>query len=376
MLVAALGATVSAAAIGLIAVTLVVLLVWTADSRSGSTAAAALRFAGAGWLIAQGAGLSVGGVGVGLLPLGLTALPAVLLFRAGTVLGRTVAAPTLADAGRATAMLAGSYGIIGAVVAALASHGPIHVSPLRALLTTALLAALAGGTGILRSSGLLPDLADLLPGWVRSALVGALVVAAVMLAAGALLTAVSLAVSAGRARELVGSLQTGNVGGLALLLLSVAFVPNMAIFGSSYVLGPGFAIGAGTSVSLTGTHLGPVPALPLLAALPESTSVTPALWALLAVPVLGGVLAGVVVGRRAVNAPLNEVLLTAVGAVVAAGLGLGLLALLAGGPVGTGQLATVGPSSWQVLVAVVGEAVLPALAAAWYTVYRAERVKD
>ena len=373
MLLAALAATVWAAAIGLIGVTLVVLLVWTADSRSGSSAADALRLAGAGWLIAQGAGLSVGGVGIGLLPLGLTVLPAALLFRAGSVLGRTLAPPTLADAGRATGVLAGSYGIVGAVAAALATHGTLHVSPLRALVSTALLAAVAGGSGLVRSSGLLPDLADLLPRWVRSALVGALVAAAVTLAAGALLAAASLAMSAGRARALVDALQAGNVGGLALLLLSIAFVPNMALFGASYVLGPGFAIGAGTGVSLTGTQLGPVPALPLLAALPESTSVTPTLWALLAVPVLAGVLAGVVVGRRGVDAPLNEMLLTTVAAVVAAGLGLGLLALLAGGPVGTGQLATVGPSGWQVTVALVGEAVLPALAAAWYTVHRAER---
>lgn len=375
VVLAALAATLWAGAIGLIAITLVVLLAWTADSRSGSSATDALRLAATGWLLAHGAAVHVGGITVGLLPLGLTALPAGLLHRAGSSLGRAVDVRGLRDAVAATVTLAVTYGLLAVVVGGVASGGPAYVSLLRAFLGAALLAAVAGGTGVLRGSGRTADLLDLVPYRLRTALRAGALITATVLAGGALLTAGSLLLSAGRTRELFDALHTGSVGGFALLVLSVALVPNMAVFGASYSIGPGFAVGAGTTVGLAGVHLGPVPALPPLAALPESTTVNPAMWVLILLPVAGGLLAGAIVGRRERDAPLNEVLLTAAGSALAGGVALGVLALLAGGPVGAGRLSAVGPSAWQVTLALVAEAVLPAVGAAWWTV-RSAYAKD
>ncbi len=50
--------------------------------------------------------------------------------------------------------------------------------------------------------------------------------------------------------------------------------------------GPGFSIGAATVVSVHGVSLGPVPALPLLAALPDTQAVPLLAFASQAVPAL------------------------------------------------------------------------------------------
>src|SRR5437763_15423416 len=70
-----------ALAAGLVLLGLPVLLAWATDSRSGSGAAAALRTVGELWLVAHGVGLTLATGPVHLTPLGLTAVPLLLLHR-------------------------------------------------------------------------------------------------------------------------------------------------------------------------------------------------------------------------------------------------------------------------------------------------------
>ena len=67
--------------------------------------------------------------------------------------------------------------------------------------------------------------------------------------------------------------------GLALVVL-----PNAALFAGSYLLGPGFAVGTATIASPTAVVLGPVPAFPLLAALPDDGAPSSWMALLLLVP--------------------------------------------------------------------------------------------
>ena len=53
------------------------------------------------------------------------------------------------------------------------------------------------------------------------------------------------------------------------LLLLAAILPNVVLLASTYLLGPGFAVGSGTVVSPAEVSLGPVPSVPVLAALPD-----------------------------------------------------------------------------------------------------------
>ncbi|MEY4037542.1 MAG: hypothetical protein RL201_923, partial [Actinomycetota bacterium] len=74
-------------------------------------------------------------------------------------------------------------------------------------------------------------------------------------------------------------LQPGIFGSLLLFALNAFYLPNAALAILGYFTGTGFAIGAGTLVSPFAHRLGELPALPLLAALPTTSS----RWALLAV---------------------------------------------------------------------------------------------
>ena len=63
--------------------------------------------------------------------------------------------------------------------------------------------------------------------------------------------------------------QPGLVGGLLLVLIQILYLPNIIFALISYVLGFGFALGAGTLVSPLTVKLNGIPAIPILAALPS-----------------------------------------------------------------------------------------------------------
>ncbi len=69
---------------------------------------------------------------------------------------------------------------------------------------------------------------------------------------------------------MLSRLHADGPDGLLYTLVGIAFVPNAVLLGGAYLLGPGFAVGAGTVVSPTAVVLGPLPAFPLLAALPDA----------------------------------------------------------------------------------------------------------
>jgi hypothetical protein len=362
----------AAALSGLATLAAVVLVAWVADAGPGSTGTDAVRAAADAWLLAHGGGLTVPAGHVRAIPLGLTVLAAIVLHRAGASLARAVEVPDLRAAGRAVAALAVPYALLAAAVAKLAATGTAASSAPLAGIGALLLAGLAGGRGVLRTAELGPALARRVPAWLPA--VARAVVAGVgaLVAAGLALLLVSLVWHAGKFAELVGALQPGFVGGVILLLGCVLLLPNGALWAVAYAAGPGFTVGAGTGVSPFGATLGPVPAFPLLAALPGDGTPVPAVRAALLVPVLAGVLAGWVAGRRlpAATGPGRRPALLTGRVARSAGYGLlagglvalltAVLAVLAGGALGPGYLAAVGPSGWQAAAALAVEVAVPA----------------
>ncbi|CAM5510957.1 hypothetical protein SMICM304S_08137 [Streptomyces microflavus] len=69
--------------------------------------------------------------------------------------------------------------------------------------------------------------------------------AAVLSGGGALLVAVALGRNAAAAQESFLMLSGDWSGRFAVLLLGAALVPNAALWGAAYGLGPGFALGTG-----------------------------------------------------------------------------------------------------------------------------------
>lgn len=358
-------AAVWAVAAGLLCLCLPVLLVWAAEDRSGSGAADAVRTGARLWLVAHGVTLEIPGGRFALTPLGLTLLPLALLARLAGSGARACTLPGL-HVGR-TLVLATAlpYSVLVALVAALTTGAQVHVSPVQALVCGAALGVVGATVGVLRQERLWRAAWHALPE--RAQRLGAAGLAAVLLllGAGALLAGLSLAAHLGTAAELARAGSPGPVGGTALLLACLSLVPNAAVWGASWLAGPGFAVGVGTAVGPFGHELGPVPAVPLLAALPGS-GVSGWVGALvLVVPLAAGVLAGVLVHRRLdeqASARRTAGEAAAVGPVC--GAALGLLAWLSSGATGGERLVEVGPAPWTVGLSVTAAVAVGAVAAA------------
>ncbi|WES62734.1 DUF6350 family protein [Microbacter sp. GSS18] len=180
---------------------------------------------------------------------------------------------------------------------------------------------------------------------------------------GALLVAVAVVLGAD---EMIALFEAGHVdalGATVITLAQLAYLPTAVVWGLAFVAGPGFALGAGTAVSPAGTQVGVVPGIPILGAVPEST--TPWLLLLALAPVAVGVLAGWIARSRlaaleadADPAPAAETeamwpRLAITGGIVAVSAGAAaLLAWLASGALGPGRLAETGPQPGPVALAV------------------------
>jgi Family of unknown function (DUF6350) len=187
----------------------------------------------------------------------------------------------------------------------------------------------------------------------RSIMTGAAGMMAVLAAAGFLTTAIALANHERQFSLLYSQLNPGLVGALLLLLAQLAYLPNAVLWAIAYLLGPGFAVGAGTVVSPTGSVLGQVPAFPLLAALPGAPHASGPGWLTvvgLAIPYLAGATGGLLVVRLVPQVPVDAAAIWGFCSGAGCGLALGVLAGFAGGPLGDGRLSAVGPSAWQVAV--------------------------
>jgi hypothetical protein len=173
-----------------------------------------------------------------------------------------------------------------------------------------------------------------------------LTAAMLMLAAGAAVAGVAIAAGGGPAADILAAYGTGVAGQAGLTVLCAAYAPNLAGWSAAYLVGPGFAVGAGTVVRSSEVAMGPLPALPVFAGLPEGA--LPTVGAvLLALPIVAGGLAGWLLGRG-LSGWTRPLLGSVVSGVVAGG-SLGLFAAASGGSLGAGRLAEFGPD--PVLVA-------------------------
>ena len=84
-----------------------------------------------------------------------------------------------------------------------------------------------------------------------------------------------------------------------MFLLSLAVLPNAVAWSASFVLGPGFAVGTGTGVSVLSAKVGALPSCSRCSAPCRATAAAsfPTTWRFLALPVAAGVVLALVVLR-------------------------------------------------------------------------------
>ena len=285
---------------------------------------------------------------------------AVLAVLLGVRTGRRAAGTDYSLTAAGVAVL--SYGLLAALLTLSAGSAIVTPAPVQGILLPTLVFAggvLIGLTGTAGASPTLPGWASRplggqlrrIPAEVRSQLAAALrggtaTVAGIMVVSG-LAVFVSVLANFATVIGLYETLQADVMGGIALTIAQLAFIPNLVIWAAGWFVGPGIALGAGSSVSPLGTTLDAVPGLPVFGALPNGTLEFGFLGLL--VPVLIGFVMAVLVRQsldKRANAPHGSSRMLITGALmgVVAGILLGLLSWWSAGAMGPGRLAEVGPN--------------------------------
>jgi Family of unknown function (DUF6350) len=329
---------------GLLGLGVAVLVVQTLDPDGGLSAAASTAVAGRLWLLAQGGSVDLASGPLRLAPLLLTAGIAWGLSRAGRWVAHAGDLSGWSGAARVGGIVVGVHTGLTALLAALLAAVDGGAGLLRSVAGAAVLALLAAGFGVGRESGVLDAGLDRLPLAVRPVLRGLLAGALAALGLCTAVVAVAVASDAAGYAALSSSLGGAGAGAVGLLALGLLLLPNAAAAVLGLASGPGFVVGSGTSISVHGVTLGSVPALPLLAALPDTQAVPLLAFASQVVPAVAGLVAGAAVGRHWPAAAGGAVLAGLWGALT--GVLLGVVAAAAAwvgsGSLGDGGLAVVG----------------------------------
>lgn len=310
----------------------------------------AIRVGAVAWLLGHGSGLTLGATTIGVVPLGLTALCGYVVLRLGRWARLTSAEEEAPAVALAAVVLAIVYALVALVTALLASVPAAQPGLMPAFCGAFLLALVGGGLGMLHR-GDASWWATKVHVALRAAVRGALGVALALLATGSVLVTVAMALDIGTAASVLSRLHADGSGAALYTLVTAAVAPNAALLGAAYLLGPGFAIGSGTVVAPSGVVLGPIPAFPLLAALPSPGPASAWTTALLCVPPLLAVAIGFLTVRRHPTPGYGQGAVRGLGAGVGGGLLLAAAVALAGGPVGPGRMAEVGTPFLDVLAA-------------------------
>ena len=334
-------AAIWAAALGWAIFALPVLAAWVASVQSTADWGPVLRTSGLVWVVGHDVPVQVESATYSLLPLGLLVIPVYLLIHAGRWAGRAARVDNIRD----WLLVAGGgaviYTLIVSVVSFLARVPGARTSTKYALLAALAISVLSLSWGVLRGSSMRSVIIDAIPSDIRVVIRGAVIGIATLIAMGAALVAFSLILHFGEVIRIQQFLDPGPLGGIALLLLGVGYIPVAAMWAVSYCLGAGVTIGGGVSLSPFIAVSMPVelPPFPLLAALPQDVGLVA--WALPAIGVVAGALIAISVARGIF--PLGRRVALAAGASVLSAIGVYLLLFMSSGSLGTMNLVQLGP---------------------------------
>ncbi|WP_426592950.1 DUF6350 family protein [Cellulomonas sp. McL0617] len=300
-----------------------------------------LRSVGVGasiWLLGHGVPVAVGAVSVTIVPLGVTILALFTCYASARRSG-------LATWPGYTAGVA-AYALVTVVASLLVGvHG---LGLARAVVGGVVVSGLGLGAGLLARPEAPAWRTLTRPVWTRvppavrtGSAAGLLALALLFVVAAAVAT---LWVLAGRATigDVVRGLGLDAVGGLVLAFAELAFVPNLVVWATAWLTGNGFSVGSGTLFAPDAVVGGPLPAVPMLGALPTPDVAGPATSIVPIVLVGIGAVVGLYVHRRLRATRWWHGAAASGIAALTLGVLLSILVALASGSVGPGRLAHVG----------------------------------
>lgn len=219
------------------------------------------------WLAALHVPLIIAGHPLGVLPLLPTAFVVFLAGKAAIGAADRLGASTPRHAMPIFLAVAIGHAAFGVLLSLVGSDGEVMSSPIVAFLLGALFGLIGTAIGLSGRCGLRVALLAKADEPTRAGLRAGLLGLLGLLAAGAVVLALALVLSWPTVTSMFGSTAPGFGGGLGLLLLSLAYLPNALVGAASFAAGPGFSLGA-LVVRPLAFHSGPVLGLPLLGALP------------------------------------------------------------------------------------------------------------
>lgn len=348
MALAGVIAGLQAAVVGFVIVFAAMITVWLFASHGDDSAVSVLRASGCVWLASHLVPLSIGATPVGLLPMLALVLPTMLLRRAFRSAVSASQPQSRSDVLTLIGFQCAMYATVAAAVSTLMSTPDLQTSNVRSLVQTAVVSAVI----LLVTAAQRP----VMPQWVRTSLRIGMASAAFLYTAGAALVTASLLIHVRQAGTVTAAMAPQALDAAFLTVLGIGYVPNAAVWGMAYLVGPGVALGAGSTVSVFTVDTARVPAFPLLAMIPSGAPTAARL--LLIVPIVVGVFLYAsmprqrwVAGRGRPPASRHEVM-AAAAAIASLTTCVFLLCLSASGPLGNDQLTHVGPVALDVALAV------------------------
>ncbi|HEY2226114.1 DUF6350 family protein [Actinomycetospora sp.] len=244
------------------------------------------------WLAVHLVPLTVSGAPLGMLPLapaiGVALLVGTLARRGVIQLGELAAADHDDGTARPDRWTSHAVPLVAAAAAVHAAAGvlaaalltpdtamiPADASPATAGTVAGLLAALAAAAGVAGPCGL-GERVRTLPGWVSRGVRAGLAAATALVAGGAALLLVVLLAQADAVAGAFAAIAPQAGSGAGLWVLDAAYLPNAAVAAMSWLLGPGYSVGAVAAAPMSTTP-GLLPPVPLAALLPAGP---PPTWA-------------------------------------------------------------------------------------------------
>lgn len=194
-----------------------------------------------------------------------------------------------------------------------------------------------------------------IPGWVISGLRTARSTFIVSAIATFVLVAIAVIGYSSRMSSVLSDLQLDWFAALMMGIGQAMFIPVYMVWAAAWMMGLGFQAGTDSFISPFYTNIGPVPQIPIFAALPT----VHASWLPVVIVVLFGFFMGFMMYRRKARPDFFEHTASALVAVIALGLGSAILAALASGGIGPGRLTYLGVSVAMFTGCVVLEVGLP-----------------
>jgi hypothetical protein len=313
------------------AVAAVLALVSATATYADFSTSGVLSAAAPAWLAAHHVPLRFDVGQLGVLPLLPTALLMLLVARTAAGTADRLGLYEPLQARGVVLSIAGSHAVVGGMIALLMGEGVVRATPAVAFFGCAAVSGLAATIGVASRCGLVEVVFDKLDPVALHGLRAGFMALFALVGVGALAVAAGLAVSWPTTSGLFTQAGPSVGVGLGVFLLCLGYLPNAIIAGFSYVVGAGFSLG-GVEISPMRFVGGPVPPVPLLAAMPEN----PQVWS--PVVLAGAAAIGVFVGwtcRKVSDRPTSRIRAVLVAAVTAA-VGSLVLAATAGGRLAAG----------------------------------------